>query len=1361
MNSSGLPNVPTEVKKTIFGPPLRPGEVLPPPKRWLKDPAPEDLAALASKVPFVDRADPTVHENHLDFQNQLQYFSFLLASTGLTLQEILERTFEPHEIRLLEAVRLPSLLVDLQKENIIRYSRIVRARFPTQKQSLALKLTLLWFGLPVAPIKPGIHEVEERDIDFGHDSIRIKLDPLAFLDSYSERKYGESDDFRDSETMSHFPQLNATQEFPSMGLRGGADPTSRVWEIDDDDEPAPDPQRQEIRVFGYQGSVLADPNKNLYPAFVEAVDLLLARTDRANYRICLEIWDHTSYDDVSRVETTADTVDHGSGQQAGNDTLHATLLRYFVNDTSGRRYGCFVYFDREEPPSVSLPSYLHERYLVRVWDAGNQALAYMKVPRIIQPTHKPNQFYSEYVHAMRVIFSKIPHSYLQFTTGGQITYGLFDPPPEVWNQVMNEQSQNGALPVLQFTVTRVPDNQVVVWVPGVYTYDNQFSPHSGSTGKVSGMIHRDYLKLTGTETDRRGIQYIYNTVEAANESTTKSPEFCGLEIWLSGQKFLDLRSKPHLVSCDNNGISVHGLLDWRDTLNRFSIMRYNSEGITKMSMVVRPIFQQYRFHASNSPNLVFPTPTLTEEYSLDKFKKAVKTNLFPDYSATQTDHVLHLTQTTWGLNTTDFVIRSDTDDNGWKWILRRLTEPDVTVSLERWTNDWAVEEKTVWGPRYDKLDVTEISSRVEAPWIDKPFSNVVDKIFKSSTNDLDGVNRARMVREKLFWNTPSIFTNPAQPVYPTHAPLLESIIRTGPFVPGYTIAMRTPSEMARLQREVHTLRGNLLDRIRECPFNECQRYFPFRDREGLSRHITEDHSILKCFLCNEKSTLLPYYDQNSLRRHFIEVHRQDISDALNHGGSADDDGGSSDSGGQPVRPKPLGPDPVGSEPMTPQTPRPPPREMEWEESQGEEYHGDLSDSPHARRPSPAWKEATSQDPIPPRREPSPEWDLLLEKSLSEPFTFQPDPDWRCSRCFRAAGRNFYQAEMHMDSNGSCRIRRGLGTASISRLPNRSGWILPSEGVDFAQAFSDFVTKYPAYRHTMFPVRDSEVERVYRGDNNLHRLVGSIKDDPNMHFNSAPTRSLELPWPPYEGTVIPLHETSPANPVGSPTPEPDKLNFRRPPEPADPSAGKLVGMVFDGNKPPLTDYGSTSTTTDITPPTPSTPPDNRTPALTLEEAISLSSTDDEPQPVVPPSAALLQFPTGSSLSDTHPADASNEDLPEMVDYPPLPSATAPPSARTPSGPAPDLEALQASELPPREEEPETGPRPKRRRAAAQKDPTFTQSALDEEETVSEEFSEAGAVPDPVGNLDPNAPRTPRRRPRRSGRKPKPRGGGIRR
>jgi hypothetical protein len=158
----------------------------------------------------------------------------------------------------------------------------------------------------------------------------------------------------------------------------------------------------------------------------------------------------------------------------------------------------------------------------------------------------------------------------------------------------------------------------------------------------------------------------------------------------------------------------------------------------------------------------------------------------------------------------------------------------------------------------------------------KVNTSSLDFLFKDSKNTLSEATRQRILRDRSFSSASSIFTNPLKPVMPLYGPPLESIIKTGPSMPGVSIAMMTPTEVLQLQRETHSLRLQLLERIRECPYADCNRYFTFADGDGLDRHVREDHSVMRCFLCTEDEYLLPHYDQKQIKKHFMTKHVDDI-----------------------------------------------------------------------------------------------------------------------------------------------------------------------------------------------------------------------------------------------------------------------------------------------------------------------------------------------------------------------------------------------------------------------------------------------------------------------------------------------------
>ena len=121
-------------------------------------------------------------------------------------------------------------------------------------------------------------------------------------------------------------------------------------------------------------------------------------------------------------------------------------------------------------------------------------------------------------------------------------------------------------------------------------------------------------------------------------------------------------------------------------------------------------------------------------------------------------------------------------------------------------------------------------------------------------------------------------------------------------------------------------------------------------------------------------------------------------------------------------------------------------------------------------------------------------------------------------------------QAHTHEDGACGIRNRKVTpleAEQVGLPNRSGWIEEARRVDFTSYFEKFVRKYPAYRFTMFPAVDDpkRVDEVYYDENsNIKHLYGTHEEDPNYRGKESVYMTYDcdsLPWPPYEGTAIPI------------------------------------------------------------------------------------------------------------------------------------------------------------------------------------------------------------------------------------------------
>ncbi|KAI0106818.1 hypothetical protein F4814DRAFT_455418 [Daldinia grandis] len=1064
-------------------------------------------SGLAAKVPFELRANPLIDRNHPDFMRIERYFFTLLRNTNLTIQEILDNTFETHEIGILEPASHPPELVRLQKANSIRYQQILDKRFKGNVPTLQLKLTFLYFGLPIAPMKPGSSQnLVITDLDFLEDKIQIAIDPLGFLNEYNERAYGDPHKYVPDR---HFLQLPPTQEFTSLRLRpqpyndfsalrlrGGALPSKMDWEPEGD--VALEPATGSVRIFGYQGSILVQLHSSAYESFLGGVDQLLGMRYKYNYSITLQIWDQHSSDTKPVTQATGMIYQNNKRPTGGADEIYPLVEQLFSRDNQGGQYCGFVFFDKEAPPPFYQPSHKEDRYIIRVWDAEKKNMAFMKTPRSLLATHKPNQFSYEYLRAMRILFPNAPHTYLRFTTSGEeYTYGLLDPPPVVWDHIIKDRATKGDLPLLALSGTNVPDDAVPVFIPGFYSYNVDFSSRLPVTS-----LSRDDLELSGGDKDKVGLSKLISAVNAANPFAISHKKKIGIEVWISGDEFSNSTISGRFVNFVGTEINEQTIYDWKTAVRRYQGPRLHAEP-GKISIVARPVFSTYTISAKKDAKRHFSVDL--NDIKLSEFKEEVKSKLFPRYQIALKNLALHLVQSTWSTNRIDFAVSANTDEDEWRWIVRHITEPNITISLEYWANDWDVEKGSTWGPRYDTTEPFTLTSRFDSMHKQfAPYDLSTEKLFKESKNNLDGATRAQNLRGRLFWDSKSMFANPTKPALPLQGPPIETLIKTGPNVPAFTTAMRTPSEVARLEREVHTLRGNLLDRVRECPYKDCGQIFRFQDGDKLDRHLREDHTTLQCFLCDKEKHLLRFYDTQSIRQHFLDRHYNSIKEEI-LGGSGDQGHGTKErrhcnrcGRNQTILNNP-----------TDQT-----------------YHDTPVEPTPPAEPALPWEEATPSDSLPPRRPSSPAWDEFLEPQ-SKPWTFHPGADWRCSRCFRAAGKGLNQIEMHMYEGGSCRIRRTLGTTKYGPMPNRSGWIIPDENFDFRAAYYKFISEFPAYRYTMFPVRDENIKSVWEDPYTLEKALGSIEDDPNFRGPKyMATRSDKLPWPPYMGFTIPLDESEP-------------------------------------------------------------------------------------------------------------------------------------------------------------------------------------------------------------------------------------------
>ncbi|KAI1109139.1 hypothetical protein F5Y14DRAFT_458565 [Nemania sp. NC0429] len=882
-------------------------------------------AVLRPKIPFSERANPFVGPKDKKFQKIENYFFSLLRTPGLTIENILEGTFDAHETHLIMPQSGPPDVVNWQRKNARRYHENLETRFKGHADTLAFKMACLYFGLPVEPLRMGTMSFELPPDPDPLDANRPtpSVDPLDFLRQYEKEDdlvYGQSalsprggggnayaaieeegDAIPLGPTSGTFiPQYHKTpgeaiHEIPPEGYEMDVvwDTNPESVDVDMQDEAAPPPQQ--IRLYGWQGAVVTTFR---YSEFVLQADRLISNWDHVDLPICLDIWRASP---AQFEESAIGTIYHGDPYDPTSDTIWDLLRKYFKPDSSDE-YVCFIRrgdesdnMDKTRPHDYEPSS--GDRYVVRIENQNTSQVAYMRIPRKLHAEHKPHQFSEEYTKAMQVLMlPEAPHALVSYQHGfiGD-TYQSLDPPGGLWEQVIEARRAWGSVPAISFRLISLPHEVVPVLVPGVFASVKQFE-----------MSQMDF-ELTNSTEDSSGLSRLYRIIESSVSKTSLNKECNGFEIWCSGPKFKQVTQQPTRIRFSGTIENVSSLEDWQGFLAGVDLNE-------PFSIVVRPVYKAYRLQKPDSSS---QASLQLNEYDLNNFRAFVYHRLYPDYDPNDNTHVISVGPVRQESYQLELTIRPETTEEEWQWIRRNIIEPELIVSVGHLGNEWRVPYNAVWGAKYASWPSSHSTSTPSKKAIKsspgsknmsagQPFSPITGKprnvpgqkrqgptkntteqaeqalntLFKDSKNTSDEAKRMRALRDRSFTRASSIFTNPLKPVMPLHGPPLESIIKTGPGMPGVSIAMMTPTEMLQLQREVHALRSQLLDRTRECPYADCDRYFTFADGEGLDQHIREDHNVLRCFLCDKNQHLLPYYDVEQIKGHFVEEHVQDVLEAF-------------------------------------------------------------------------------------------------------------------------------------------------------------------------------------------------------------------------------------------------------------------------------------------------------------------------------------------------------------------------------------------------------------------------------------------------------------------------------------------------
>lgn len=139
--------------------------------------------SLDSHVPFETRLNPQIGPNSADFVVMEQYFDRQLRKVDLTVSDILKGHFTDSEIQNFIPSRNRTI-AEQQECSTKTFKYLLKTTFAGKAPTLPCKMTMLYFGLPVAPMKMDITTtpLEQYLKTLKEEEIDAIPDPLSYLE---------------------------------------------------------------------------------------------------------------------------------------------------------------------------------------------------------------------------------------------------------------------------------------------------------------------------------------------------------------------------------------------------------------------------------------------------------------------------------------------------------------------------------------------------------------------------------------------------------------------------------------------------------------------------------------------------------------------------------------------------------------------------------------------------------------------------------------------------------------------------------------------------------------------------------------------------------------------------------------------------------------------------------------------------------------------------------------------------------------------------------------------------------------------------------------------------------------------------
>ncbi|KAH8847226.1 hypothetical protein MCOR27_005178 [Pyricularia oryzae] len=536
-----------------------------------------------------DRWRPMIGAGDSEFKQVWDMFDKIRhqGDNRMGLDDILEKYFTPHEASLFipaDRERSPGIAY-IQRQASRRYHKLVKTeRFAGLKQAssaevLISKLTMLYFGLPVAPYTfvsfddkvPG----NEDDDGIVYDEVELvhpEYRPLKFLNKYTERSYGKDISRRPDPLYEMFYSgLSELQwaghipyEIPSFGqllnmastggpgsttknpgLRGGAGSQAELRGGKLPRTPSEDGYTW--RMYGYQGQIVIGER---LVEFQSAVDRLLGFTVRGE---CMATLHHFNKK-TGKLELSFDFKTGSKNERAAFEFIQKTP------DPDEKKCAFFLTRPHEQAPEINnLFPGKDNKHIVKVRAAGKAQLncAYIYLPHFDRDHIGANDYDSIFVAAARILFAPLNEtenppailpSVVGFTFGGdhetpyKLSFGGLNISHFLVTALCKRAKEGNNRDLIMTRGPSLFDGEMGLFMPGL-TYDD--SPAKDSTAK-------------GVETSAEWKLSAYNSISPDGEpaaqvlrnhmwtrfSPSELKDIHHVEIWTPGEAIMDPKVFP-------------------------------------------------------------------------------------------------------------------------------------------------------------------------------------------------------------------------------------------------------------------------------------------------------------------------------------------------------------------------------------------------------------------------------------------------------------------------------------------------------------------------------------------------------------------------------------------------------------------------------------------------------------------------------------------------------------------------------------------------------------------------------------------------------------------------------------------------